>query len=96
MVMYQIKIKPIEIENIIDTLIKNPYFTTKDNLLSRKAGVHLRKMRKEKKLIIANDRKTGESVLMLRKNPLALEKDVTKTPRKRGRVTYDFEDSWFL
>ena len=92
--MYKIKIKPIEIENIMDTLIKNPYFTTKDNVLARKAGIHLKKMRQDKKLIIANDRKTGETFLSLRKSPLALPEKVTKVKGKR--VEYQFDDFWFL
>lgn len=92
--MYKIKIKPIEIENIMDSLIKNPYFTTKDNLLSRKAGMNLRQLRVENKLIIANDKKTGESVLALRKSPLALPGGVTKI--KGRRTVYEFDDFWFL
>ena len=92
--MYQIKIKPIEIENLMDDLIIKPFVTTDDNILARKVGVHLKELRKSKKLIIANDRKTGETFLSLRKSPLALPAGVTKIKGKR--VTYQFSDFWFL
>jgi hypothetical protein len=93
--MYQIKIKPIEIENIMDTLIEKPYFTTDNNVLARKVGMNLKTLRRKKKLIIANDTKTGESFISLRKNPLALPNSVVKL-KGRGRTTYEFDDDFFL
>lgn len=92
--MYKIKIKPLEIENIVDTLIVQPFFTTKDNVLARKVGTHLSQMRKDGKLIIANDRKTGETFLALKKSPLALPGGVLKV--KGRRTTYEFDDYYFF
>lgn len=92
--MYKIKIKALEIENIVDTLIDKPFFTTKDNVLARRVGVHLSQMRKDGKLIIANDRRTGETFVALKKNPLALPEGVLKI---RGRrTTYEFGDFYFI
>lgn len=94
--MYQIKIKPLEIENIMDTLIKNPYFTTNDNVLARRIGHTMKPLRQKKKLIIANDKKTGESFISLRKNPLALPNSFSKIKIKGRRTTYEFDDEFFL
>ena len=91
--MYRIRIKPLDIENIMDTLIKEPFFTTKDNVLVRRVGIELRELRKDKRLIIANDRKTGLSVLALKKNPLSLG---GASKMKGKRCTYDFPDDFFL
>lgn len=95
---YQIKIKPIQIENVMDSLIKNPFFVTDDNGLARSVGRNLNQLRKDKKLIIANDKRTGETYLALRKSPLALPDGVLKTrgQGRKGRVSYEFEDFWFL
>jgi len=90
----EIKIKPIEIENIMDTLIKSPYFTTNDNKLVRQVGMNLRQLRKNKQLVIANDQRTGESVLFLRKSPSARPDSVLKI--KGRRCVYQFEDNFFL
>lgn len=92
--MYKIKIKSLNIRNIMDSLIENPFFTTKDNVLARCAGRELSPLRKDRKLIIANDRKTGETVLALRKSPLALPNKVTRV--KGRRVEYQFDDFYFL
>lgn len=92
--MYKIRIKPLDIENVMDSLIKNPFFRTKDNVLARRAGIHLKPLRQDKKLIIANDRRTGESVLVLNKSPLATPESVTKIRGKR--VSYEFSDFYFL
>jgi hypothetical protein len=92
--MYNIKIKPIEIENIMDNLIKNPFFTTKDNALARKIGIHLAPLRKKGLLVIANDRKTGESVIFLKKTQNFKPSDVLKV--KGRRCSYDFDDNFFI
>jgi len=92
--MYKLNIKKIEIENIMDSLIQNPFYTTKDNVLARRIGANLRQLRKEKKLIIANDKRTGETYLALRKSPLALPENVLKIKGKR--TTYQFDDFFFL
>lgn len=94
--MYKLKIKPIEIENIMDSLIENPFYTTKDNILSRRVGIHLKSLRKGGKLIIANDRKTGETLLVLRKNPLALPNAHSKIKIKGRRCEFQFDDNFFL
>lgn len=94
MIMYKLKIKPLEIENIMDSLIQHPFFTTDDNVLVRKAGIHLKQLRKDNHLIIANDRKTGESYIALRKAPNAKPEDVLKI--KGRRVSYEFDDFYFL
>lgn len=90
--MYKIKIKPIEVENVMDSLIKNPFFLTSDNGLARSVGRNLSQLRKEKKLIIANDRRTGETYLALRKNPCFDPDKVLKVKLPGRRVTYEFGD----
>lgn len=92
--MYKLKIKKEEIEKIMDSLIENSYFTTSDNTLARKVGIHLRQMRKDHHLIIAKDRATGESVIVLRKSPLMGPEDVLKI-KSRG-TSYEFKDFFFL
>jgi len=92
--VYKLKIKPIEIENIMDSLIANPFFTTKDNKLSRRVGMNLKQLRKDNHLVIANDKKTGESVLYLRKSPNAKPEDVLKI--KGRRCEFQFDDFYFL
>lgn len=92
--MYKInlKIKPIEIENIMDTLIEKSYFTTNNNKLARQIGMNFKPLRKH--LIIGNDQKTGETVIVLRKSSSAKPGDVLKV-KGRG-VSYTFDDSFFL
>jgi len=78
----------------MDTLIESPYFTTNNNDLARKIGMNLKTLRRKKKLTIAKDRKTGETFVALKKNPLALPNGVTKIKGKRA--VYEFDDDWFL
>jgi hypothetical protein len=100
--MIQIKIKPIDIENIMDSLIKNPTFTfpTGDGTLARRVSRELGDLRRAKKLILAYDRRTGESVLVLKKrpnpNPMNLRYKRTELKMRGRRVQYDFEDDFFL
>jgi len=90
---YTLKIKKLEIENIMDTLLKNSYYTTKDNVLVRKIGINLKQLRTDKLLVIANDKRTGESVLILKKLPSFNPDSVTKI--KGRRTTYNIDDLVF-
>jgi len=90
----KLNIRDIEIENVVDSLIKNSYFATRDKGLVRKVGHKLKKERKNGKLITGYDRATGETVLVLRKSPLGLPENVTKV---KGRsVQYEFDDFYFF
>lgn len=89
-----LKIRDIEIENVVDSLIKNSYFATMNKGLVRKVGHKLKKERENGKLITGYDRRTGETVLVLRKSPLALPENVTKIKGKS--VQYEFDDFYFF
>lgn len=92
--MYNLKIKPIEIESVLDSLIKNQFFSTKDANLARRIGIHLAPLRQKGLLVIANERRTGESFIFLKKSPNFKPSDVLKV--KGRRCSYDFDDNFFL
>lgn len=86
--MYKFSIKASlpRIETVMDKLWKEPYVILKDPIVARNLGVYAKPLRKNKILHISQDKRTKETIAVLKRKPVQ---------KKRGRkVDYIFEDTF--